>query len=340
MQNITVTKANGSTEPLDISKIHAHLTSAAEGKYDHLISSIELAAKLHFYDKIPTSYINDVIIKTAKDMATIRDIGYDVIAKNLMIYKIYKQVGNSSTPSSLLEILTEGCNKGVYSPALLNSFTLDELNKLDNEIDYTRDFNFTSAGIEFLQLRYMKQFNSKLIELPQHMFMLIAMDIFRDYHKNRIHYIKLMYHKLSTFEITLPSPEMDALRTVSTDYASCVLIKTGDSLDSWVEASKSLVLHTAASAGIGNDISAIASIGDLVKKGSITHGGKIPVLKSIDADIQKAVQNGRRGSATPFINFFDPEIITILAIKSPRTSIEKRINDLSYGIKLRELVFT
>jgi len=334
-----VTKADGSLEPLNISKIHSHLESASEGKYNHLISSIELTAKLHFYDKIKTSYIDDVIIKTAKDMATIKDIGYDIIAKNLMIHRIYKQVGKSKEPKHLLEILIRGKNAKIYSEELYEAFDDNEIYELNNEIKYERDFNFTSAGIEFLQLRYMKHFNTKLIELPQHMFMLIAMDIFRDYHKNRMHYIKLMYNKLSTFQITLPSPEMDALRTKSNDYASCVLMKTGDSLDSWVESSKALVLHTAASAGIGIDVSAIASIGDSVKNGSITHGGKVPILKSIDADIQKAVQNGRRGSATPFINFFDPEIITIMALKSPRTSIEKRINDLSYGIKLRELVY-
>ena len=47
----------------------------------------------------------------------------------------------------------------------------------------------------------------------------------------------------------------------------------------------------------------------------------------------------RRGSATAFVNFYDPEIEEILSLKSPRTAIEKRIADLSYGIKLNQLVY-
>ena len=47
----------------------------------------------------------------------------------------------------------------------------------------------------------------------------------------------------------------------------------------------------------------------------------------------------RRGSATAFVNFYDPEIEEILSLKSPRTAIEKRIADLSYGIKLNKLVY-
>lgn len=47
----------------------------------------------------------------------------------------------------------------------------------------------------------------------------------------------------------------------------------------------------------------------------------------------------RRGSGTAFINFFDPEIEVIFTLKSPRTSIEKRINDMSYGIKINQLVY-
>jgi len=336
---INVTKADGSTEPLDVGKIHSHLEAAAEGKYEHLIGNIELAAKLHFYNGIPTRHIDEVLIKTAKDMATVKDIWYDIIAKNLMVHRMYKDVGRSKHALPLIDILQRGVSYGVYSQVLLDSFTADEFQDLESAIDYSHDFNFSTAGLEFMQLRYMKKHNGRLIELPQHMFMLIAMDTFRDYHKDRMYYIKKLYKKLRDFYITFPSPEMDALRTESTDYASCVLLSMGDSLDSWVEASKALVLHTAASAGIGIDVSSIASIGDKVKGGLINHGGKIPVLKSIDADIQKAVQNGRRGSATPFLLFFDPEILEVLALKSPRTSIEKRINDLSYGIKLRDLVY-
>lgn len=336
---ILVTKGNGNTEALDVTKITRSLEWAAGAKFKHYVPELELASKIHFYDGIKTSFIMDIMIKTSVDMSSLKAIGFDTIAKNLMVQRLYKQVCGSITPTPLYDILTRGVNLGVYAPRLLSEFTAEDIEQLEGVIDYTRDFNFTASGIDALQLKYMKRHSGKVIELPQHMFMIIAMDIFYDYHVDRISYIKKMYNKLSTFKITLPTPEMTALGTLSTDYASCVLLQIGDSLGSWIEASKAIVLETSASAGIGCDISSLASIGDQVKNNTISHGGKVPELRSIDTDIQKTTQNGRRGAATAFVNFFDPEIITILSIKSPRTEVAKRINDLSYGIKLRELVY-
>ena len=132
---------------------------------------------------------------------------------------------------------------------------------------------------------------------------------------------------------------MAALRTGSMDIASCIKIATGDSLDSWNEASRAAVLHTAASAGVGVDISAVASIGDYVKNGKINHAGKIPLLKKLEADINSAVQNKRRGSGLGLINFYDPEVETTLGIASPRTEVNKRIVNLSYTIKCNRLIY-
>ena len=338
MSQINVVKSDGSKQPLNTSKVSTALYAAAGERYKHLVPEIELASKLHFFDGIKTSYIRDILIKTTRDLADLRNLGMDKIAAKLMVQRMYSQVCGSNTPLHLQRVIDKGLALKKYSSVFREMYTKEEVNLLNSYIDYSRDSNFTASGIEAFLDKYLIHFDKKPIELPQHAFMLIAMDAFSDY-PNRMKWIKRTYNALSKFKVTLPTPEMKALRTPSHDYASCTLLKTGDSLDSWNEASKALVLHTAASAGVGNDISAVASIGDLVKEGKIVHGGKIPVAKSVDADIQKAVQNGRRGSATLFINFFDIEIIRIMSLKSPRTEVAKRINDLSYGIKVRQLVY-
>jgi ribonucleoside-diphosphate reductase alpha chain len=335
---MNVIKHNGSTEPLDIEKIRNSLLWASKDCKNINISDLELSAKLELYDGIKTSFIHDIFIKTAEDMSSLRNIEWDEVAKNLILQKIYKEVNGSIHPLPLRQIIDRGIQFGKYTKNLL-SLSDEELSELDNEIVYDRDFTFTASGIKALLKSYSFTQDSKQIELPQHMFMLIAIDAFRDYPDNKMHYIKKLYHALSTFKITLPTPEMNALRTDSHDYASCTLLRIGDTLDSWNEGSKAIVNHTAASAGVGVDLADISSISDLVKNGKITHGGKVPVIKSNDADVQKATQNGRRGSATNFISFYDPEIIQIMSLKSPRTDIAKRVNDMSYGIKINQLVY-
>ena len=332
MDQIYVVKHDGSKEPLMIDKATKSLQWAIGDLQGVSLSDIEMQSKLHFYDGIKTSYILDVFIKTCDDLATLRNPNYDAVARNLKLQKLYKRVFGGITPPSLSEFIQQRVSDGHYSSNLLEA----PLNYLDSVIDHSRDFNFTSSGLDDLVSGY------KVcdMETPQFIFMAIAIDIFRDYHmSDKLQLIVDFYEGLSNFKITLPSPEMRALRTNSTDYASCIIFRVGDSIESWDEGDSATLLHTVASAGIGIDIADIASIGDIVKKGKIIHSGKSRVLHSIDTQIQKASQNGRRGSGTPYVNFFDPEIETIFALKSPRMPVEDRINDLSYGIKLNQLVY-
>lgn len=331
---INVRKHSGNLEPLDIAKGTASLEWAIGDLTGVSASEIEIQSKLHLYDGIETSYITDIYIKTCDDLADLRNLNYDAVARNLKIQKLYKRVFGCITPTSLIGFLTERVEEGEYSPNLLNNPRID-YDVLNNEIDHDSDFTFTSSGLDAL----INGYGICRMETPQFIFMAIAIDIFRDYYKDPMPLIIDFYHALRTFKITLPSPEMKALRTDSTDYASCITFRMGDSIDSWKQASNALIDHTVASAGVGIDISDVASLGDKVKQGKITHSGKIPVLKSIDSDIQKASQNGRRGSATGYVNFFDSEIETIFSLKSPRMPVEDRINDLSYGIKVSQLAY-
>ena len=331
---INVIKHDGTTEPLIIEKATRSLEWAIGTLSGVSLSEIEVQSKLHFFEGIKTSYITDIFIKTCDDLADLRHPNYDAVARNLKLQKLYKHVFKSITPPSLLDFLTTRVNAGHYSVNVLNQPGVDYF-VLQQAIDHSRDFNFTSSGLDAL----VNGYGVCKYETPQFIFMAIAIDIFRDYHVDRTQYIIDFYNALSNFDITLPSPEMKALRTDSTDYASCIILRKGDSINSWKAASNAIIDHTCASAGVGVDIADIASLGDKVKKGKIIHSGKLKVLKSIDTDIGKASQNGRRGSATAFVSFFDPEIESIFALKSPRMPVEDRINDLSYGIKLNQLFY-
>ena len=329
-----VIKHDGSFEELDITKATKSLEWAIEGLENVSISDIEMSSKLHFYDMIPTSYILDTFIKTTYDMSEIWN-DYDIVCRNLKLQKLYKEVYCSTKPYSLQYHIDKNLEN--YGDTIL-LYTNKELEYLNSKLVHKRDFDFTASGLIKLETSYGLK-NVK--ETPQLMFMLIAMDAFYgyDYGETDLDDVVFMYDALSQFKITLPTPEMQSLRTNKDSYASCCTVSMGNSIDSWNEATSAIVSHTVASQGVGINIASNSSIGNLVKDGSIKHGGKIPIIKDIEASINKAQQEGRRGSGTVFINFFDPEIINIFALKSPRTSVESRVNDLSYGVNLNQLVY-
>ena len=330
-----VTKSDGRLEPLAINKISKAIEWACVGTSAKAID-IESLLSIHFYDGIPTTEIDDIVLQVLKDNITTRTLDYDKVYAKLYSLSIRKKVlseSNSYNFPTLRDFIRPMVSKGFYSAELLCSE--QDMGILNAAIDHDRDFTFSGAGIEYLTHKYSIKHNGTPVETPQFLFMSVAMVLFPGNTQRIID----EYIALSTFKESLPSPAMTALRTGSMDIASCIKISTGDSLDSWNEASKAAVLHTAASAGVGVDISAVASIGDIVKNGKINHAGKIPLLKKIEADINSAVQNKRRGSGLGLINFYDPEVMTILGIASPRTEVNKRIVNLSYTVKCNSVIY-
>ena len=103
MQAINVVKHNGTLEPLDLTKPTASLEWATAGISGVSVSDIMMQSKLHFFDGITTSYITDIFIKTCDDLADLRNVNYDKVARNLKLQKLYKHVFNSITPPSLVK---------------------------------------------------------------------------------------------------------------------------------------------------------------------------------------------------------------------------------------------
>lgn len=340
MINYKVKKLDGSFEQLDLTKAEDSLSWALSCSKNISAQDIMIASKLHIFNGIETSFIHDIFIKTTYELADVSKKGqeYWTACRNLMIQKLYKQVFKSIEPVSLKEIINKNVKNKFYTERLLNYSTKDFI-LLENTIKHNRDFDFTASGIEAMLSQYGIHSNNTPIETPQVIFMTIAMDISSLIYNYSIDKVIELYDDLSTFKITLPTPAMLALRTGSLDLASCETLRVGDTIRSWTSTDTAIVEDTVGSKGIGIHIADIASVGDKVKNGKIIHSGKIPVLKSYEGLINKSSQNNRRGSLTAYVNFLDPEIIDILSLKSVKTSLDKRINSISYGICLHQLVY-
>ena len=102
-------------------------------------------------------------------------------------------------------------------------------------MDHERDSTFTYAAMEQFRGKYLVQdrFTKKIFETPQVAMMLIGATLFHDYPaETRMKWIKEFYECVSKFEISLPTPVMAGVRTSVRQFSSCVLIESGDSLDS------------------------------------------------------------------------------------------------------------
>jgi len=335
-----VTKRNGEKEEFSTKKIYDSLKWSANGlnvNIDDVISN----ANLHIVDGVSTEFIHDTMIQVADDMSDLRSnrIDYDKMSARLLMQKVYHEAFGGTREHSLYYMLEKNIVSKLYCNELLKKYSAEDIADFNIHIDYSRNFNFTKSGLQSLIDKYMIKQNGRLIEDPQTMYMAIAMYIFKDYKgydEDRIKMVIETYNALSTFKISFPTPMMKALRTGSYDIASCTVMEVGDSIDSWTTSFDAIVKHTCSNAGVGLDASMVASIGDKVKNGRISHSGKIPLYRAFDSLVQTSTQNGRRGAAVVHTFFCDPEIETILLLKSPKTEATKRINDLKHTIKINQ----
>lgn len=341
MSQIYVTKSNGSLAPLDYEKIHKMVEWACSGLKKVSVSDIEINAKLQFHNKIKTTDIHNIMIKSSVDLISLRSPDYEYVAARLLLVDLRKRVYGGYDIKPYIEIFNDNIRDGKYDKSILKKYTINEIEELSYMIDYTRDFSFTYAGLRQCVDKYLVQNRKtkKLYELPQEMFFTIGLYMFQNYEKHkREQYIKKFYDYVSTHKISLPSPIISGVRTNRLQFASCCLIDVDDTLDSIVSSKSAVAKYTALASGIGLNFGRIRGKDAEVRDGDVIHTGHVPFLKSFEATTKEWTQNGMRGgNSTTNYPFFTWEIEQLIHLKSTKTTEENQVRGMDYCIHIDSL---
>ena len=343
-----VVKSDGSSQPIDLEKVHRMVEAACEDVAGVSESSVEMNSGLQFYDGITTKEIQSILIKSAADLISLESPNYQYVAARLLLFQVRKNVFRTKWKDSriypaLKDIVTRNINTGVYDERLVTYYDDDEWEKLDDYMKHDRDFLFTYAGLRQIVDKYLVQdrSNGKLYESPQYMYMLIAAVLFKEYSKEkRLQYVKKYYDAISQFKINIPTPIMAGIRTPLRQFASCVLVDCDDSLDSIFSSDMAIGRYVAQRAGIGINAGRIRGLGAKIRGGEVQHTGVIPFLKKFESTVRCCTQNGvRGGSATVHFPIWHQEIEDILVLKNNKGSEDNRVRKLDYSIQISKLFY-
>ena len=338
-----IIKRDGTKEHLNIDKIHKVVMFACEGLAGVSASQIEMNANIQFTDGMTTKEIQEILIKSANDLISLEFPNYQYAAARLLLYGTYKEIFGEYKTLSLLDVIKNNIENGVYDPAILESYTEDEIAKLDSYIHHKRDENFTYAGLRQVVDKYLCQDRSsgELFETPQYMYMMIAATLFANYPKeDRLYYVRRYYDSTSLFKLNIPTPVMAGVRTPVRQFASCVLVDSDDTLDSIFASDMSIGRYTAQRAGIGINAGRIRGVNSKIRGGEVAHTGIIPFLKKFEATVRCCTQNGvRGGSATTHFPFWHQEIEDILVLKNNKGTEDNRVRKLDYSIQLNKTMY-
>lgn len=342
MENIKVTKRDGTKELIDLEKIHQVLDWASEGLENVSVSQVEMKSSIQFYDGITTDDIHETLVKTAADLISESTPDYQYMASRLALFRLRKVVYGGIEPTKLYEHIVKLTKSEHYDKHILEDYSKEEIDELDSYIDHERDMNFAYAGFKQLEGKYLVQNRAtkEVYETPQMLYMLVSMCLFSKYKEDRLSYVKRYYDAASTFKISLPTPIMAGVRTPTRQFSSCVVIESDDSLDSINTTSSSIVKYVSKRAGIGINVGRIRALGSEIRSGEAVHTGLIPFLKLFQASVKSCSQGGvRGGAATAHFPLWHLEVESLLVLKNNRGVEDNRVRHMDYSVQINKLMY-
>jgi len=332
---ITVVKRNGRIEPLDITKIQKYTGEAVENLENVSQSELELDAHIQFRDKISTEEIQQTLIKTAVDKIDVDRPDWTYVASRLFLYDLYHKVSRFTGYGSFSDYFEKGESEGRIVSGLKEKYDLDDLEK---HIRPERDMQFTYLGVRTLYDRYLlKDKNNKPIELPQHMFMAIAMFLAQN-EFNRQDWAKRFYDLISKFEVMLATPTLSNARTPRHQLSSCYIGSTPDNIEGIFDGYKEMALLSKFGGGIGWDWSGVRGIGSSIDGHKNAAGGIVPFLK-ITNDIALAVDQlgTRKGAIAVYLEPWHIDVVDFLDLKKNSGEERRRAHDLFPALWINDI---
>ncbi|PAF41217.1 ribonucleoside-diphosphate reductase subunit alpha [Helicobacter sp. 11S03491-1] len=332
---ITVIKRSGRVEVLDISKIQKYTSNAVMDLDGVSQSELEVDAKIHFKDKITTEEIQQTLIKTAVDKIDVDTPNWTFVAARLFLYDLYHKVSGFTGYNSLQEYFDRGENEGKIIKGLKDKYDLDFLN---SQIDQKRDLQFNYLGIKTLYDRYLiKDKQNKPIELPQHMFMAIAMFLAQN-EANPNEWAVKFYNIISKFEVIAATPTLANARTTRHQLSSCYIGSTPDNIEGIFDAYKEMALLSKYGGGIGWDFSRVRGLGSFIDGHKNAAGGVVPFLK-IANDVAIAVDQlgTRKGAIATYLEIWHTDINDFIDLRKNSGEERRRTHDLFPAVWICDL---
>ena len=274
-----IIKRNGSREPLKLEKISSRIKKLTYGlneRVDPDIVSTKVVSGL--YDGVSSTELDQLSSETAASMVTVHP-DFGKLAARIAITALYKDVEKdfSVIAKKLYDYINPktGDKAGMISDevyAVIQKYSQE----LDAMIVHDRDFNFDYFGFMTLRKSYLLKIDSQAAETPQHLYMRVAVGIWRE----NLEMVQKTYDMLSQGLFTHATPTLFNASTNRPQLSSCFLLDIDDdSIPGIYKTISDCALISQSAGGIGINIHKIRAKGSYIKGTNGYSNGIIPMLK-------------------------------------------------------------
>lgn len=338
-----VQKRDGRLEELNIENIRKQTIPACEGLAGTSYEDLELSAKIMFTDGIKTSDIQESLIRAAQNKIDMDAPNWTYVAARLRLYDLYhriKRIYGKEQSGDVYSIVTLSDyinrNKELFSD-WYTKYTNEEIEELNSYVVSSRDKLFTLPAILTVENRYLLVDTDEVVELPQHMFMTIAMFV-AQHETDKLTWVKRFYDQTSTLQFIAATPINANGRKKDSATASCLVHSMADTLDSIMETLNDLAQGSKLGAGHGVDTSRLRATGSILRGIKNRGTGIVPIMK-LHNDIALAVnQLGvRQGAITDTLEVWHIDTYDFIDLRKRSGEERRRAQDLFLCVSIPSL---
>lgn len=345
---LRVTKRNGKSEKFDIKKIKKVFKRAAAG-YEDSCNFDELYEifKLSLVDQVETKDIITNLKKAAIDLVSVENINWQVVAARLLLMDLYSQACTNRKlkdeeiydPQKFKEHFNDYIEKGFYYKDFYNYYSEEDILKAGKYIDKERDFTYIYSTVLAFSKRYLHNPNKIIHELPQEMYMAVALFLaIPEKEEERLDVALKIYDVTSTQKLSLPTPTLLNARTNYHQLSSCFKLNVDDDLRSIYHSMENMAQISKFGGGVGVYLGHIRSRGASIRGIKDTSGGVVPWTRVINDTACAVNQLGARlGAISPTLDVWHRDIHDFLNLQTESGDIRSKAFDVFPAISVPDI---
>lgn len=235
-----ITKTTWKKENFDIEKIRktykiVSYWLARKCRFEEISDSL----KKYLVEWMKTSDITKMLIKSAVDLVSVENTSWQYIAGRLALIDLYKEASYNRSmdikkiyeAKHFKNLFDEYIKSGHYYKNFYDYYSEDEILEAGKFLKREYDFDYNYTTILMYKKRYLLNPNKITKELPQEMYMSVALFLaIPEPKETRLEVAKKIYEYCATWKISLPTPTLLNARTNFHQLSSCFKFNVDDDL--------------------------------------------------------------------------------------------------------------
>ena len=343
-----VTKNNGEKTVFDRKKI--------ENTYNYIAKELtevcpfeEIKQNLEKYiiNDITTKDITKLLIKTVINLISIENTKREYIAGRLASIDLYKHIGKTRnltqeeiyTPKAYLTLMEDYIWQWLYYKKFFEYYSKEDILHVGKYLNKETDMSYNYTTTLMIKKRYLLNPNKIYKELPQEMYMSIALFLaIPEPKEKRIEVALKIYEYCSTQKISLPTPTLMNARTNFHQLSSCFKLNLDDDLRSIYHNIENMAQISKFWGGIGAYLGNIRSKGADIRWVQGASWGVIPRIKVINDTATAVNQLGARtGAISITLDVWHKDILDFFDLQTETGDIRKKSFDIFPAISIPDL---